>query len=59
MEGCGNVLCTLQMQQAWPWEERGRSKIWGEPGEKERGSEIAIEAEERCKDKSKIGRAHV
>lgn len=29
MEGCGNVLCTLQMQQAWPWEERGRSKMCG------------------------------
>lgn len=44
MEGCGNVSCGLQMQQAytWPWKGRGRNKK-GAVREGERGREIKTE----------------
>lgn len=41
MEGCGNVLFGLQMQQAWPWKVSRRNERGG-VREGERGNEIKI-----------------
>lgn len=55
MEGCGNVLFGLQMQQAWPWKVIRRKERGEGVREGERGNEIKIEVEGRASRKIKKG----